>query len=230
MNLKSAIRALSKFAERTQDETLHQERCARRVARDLVKKIYKLKNADKATFHSPIEARATPAPTTKSPQEREFVVDLVNAHAEQKRLETLRISRIPTSVVTANGEVQTNEEVQVFVHDLDLFVTVQILDDTSAVLSLGRLCEEHGCTSEWASGQKPQLTKQGKNIICKTETTVHLVVPGLSSNSGTSSSSTSPPQDPSSTSSSPASERSDEPAPAKLKRLTKNSQQIKKEG
>ena len=35
-------------------------------------------------------------------------------------------------VVTANGEVQTNEEAQVFVHDLELFVTVQILDDTPA--------------------------------------------------------------------------------------------------
>ena len=32
--------------------------------------------------------------------------------------------------VTANGEVQTNEEAQVYVHDLDLFVTVQLLDET----------------------------------------------------------------------------------------------------
>ena len=30
---------------------------------------------DKATLYSPIEARATPAPTLKSPEEREFVVD-----------------------------------------------------------------------------------------------------------------------------------------------------------
>ena len=33
------------------------------------------KNTDKATFHSPIEARAMPAPTSKNPEEREFVVD-----------------------------------------------------------------------------------------------------------------------------------------------------------
>ena len=51
--------------------------------------------------------------------------------------ETLRRSRNPTTLVTANGEVQTNEEAQVYVHDLDLFVTVQILDDTPAFLSLG---------------------------------------------------------------------------------------------
>ena len=47
-------------------------------------------------------------------------------------------------MITANGEVQTNEEAQVYVHDLDLFVMVQILDDTPADLSLGKLCEEHG--------------------------------------------------------------------------------------
>ena len=75
-------------------------------------------------------------------------------------METLRRSRIPT-VVTANGEVQTNEEAQVFVHDLDLFVTVQILDDTP-VLLLGKLCDEHGCFYKWVSGKQPRLTKQGK--------------------------------------------------------------------
>ena len=35
-------------------------------------------------------------------------------------METLR-----RSVVTSDGEVQTNEEALVFVYDLDLFVTVQ---------------------------------------------------------------------------------------------------------
>ena len=50
-------------------------------------------------------------------------------------MDSLRRSRIPTTVVRATGEVQTNEEAQVYVHDLDLFVTVQVLDDTPAVLS-----------------------------------------------------------------------------------------------
>ena len=39
-----------KFEERTQNETLHQERCARRVTRDLAKSVYKLKNSK--TLHS----------------------------------------------------------------------------------------------------------------------------------------------------------------------------------
>ena len=51
-------------------------------------------------------------------------------------MDTLRRSRNPTTVVTANGEVQTNEEAQVYVQDLDMFVTVQSLEETPAVLSL----------------------------------------------------------------------------------------------
>ena len=45
-----------------------------------------------------------------------------------EELETLRRSRTPTTVVTANGEVHTNEEALVYVHDLHLFVTVYILN------------------------------------------------------------------------------------------------------
>ena len=108
---------------------------------------------------------------------------LSKKNLSQDENETLRRSRNPTMVVTAHEEVQANVETQEDVHDLDLFVTAQILDDTPAVQTLGKLCEEHGNTCEWASGQKPHLTKQGKNIFCKTENFVPFVVPGLSSKS-----------------------------------------------
>ena len=81
-------------------------------------------------------------------------------------------------VLTANVEVQTHQEAQVFVHDLNLFVTVQLLEETLAVLSQGKLCEDHGYSREWVSGQKPRLTKDGKSIIYKTDNFVPLVVPG----------------------------------------------------
>ena len=80
-------------------------------------------------------------------------------------LETTRISRSPTTVMTANGEVQTREEeATVYVKELDLFVTVVLLDETPTVLSLGKLSEDHGYTYHWTSGQKPHLTKNGKRI------------------------------------------------------------------
>ena len=48
------------------------------------------------------------------------------------------------TVITANNEVQTNEEATVYVRELDMFLTVKVLEDTPAVLSLGKLCDEHG--------------------------------------------------------------------------------------
>ena len=63
-----------------------------------------------------------------------------------------------------DGEVLTREEVTVCVKALDLFVTVMLLEETPAVLSLGKLCEDHEYTYHWTSGQKPHLTKNGQNI------------------------------------------------------------------
>ena len=60
----------TRFEERSQEETLHQKRFDRRVAWELAKNIYKLENADKATFYTSVESRAVPAPTSKSAEER----------------------------------------------------------------------------------------------------------------------------------------------------------------
>ena len=132
-------------------------------------------------------------------EERMFVVDSgASMHMLSKKdlssdaMDTLRRSRNPTTVVTANGEVQTNEEAQVYVHDIDLFVTVQLLEETPAVQSLGKLCSEHGCSHEWKNGETPRLTKNGKTITCTTDNFVPLVVPGLSSSSSSSSSASTP--------------------------------------
>ena len=58
---------------------------------------------------------------------------------------------------------------------------------TPAVLSLGKLCDENGYSSEWVSGQKPDLIKNGIRIQCNTENFVPIVVPGLSTSSCSSS-------------------------------------------
>ena len=84
-------------------------------------------------------------------------------------LETVTTSRSPTTVITANGEVQTYEEATVCVKELDIFLTQKVLEDTPAVLSLGKLCDEHGYSYEWISGQKPHLAKNGIRIQCNTE-------------------------------------------------------------
>ena len=100
-------------------------------------------------------------------------------------LETMRISKNPTTVMMANGEVQTREEATVCVKELDLFVTVMLLEETPAVLYLGKLCEDHGYTYHWTSSQKPHLTKNGQSIDCNVSNHVPFVVPGLSTSSST---------------------------------------------
>ena len=65
---------------------------------------------------------------------------------------------------------------------------MKVLDNTPAVMSLGKFCDENGYFYEWIDGQKPHLIKDGIRIICNTEKFVPIVVPGLSSSSSGSSS------------------------------------------
>ena len=65
---------------------------------------------------------------------------------------------------------------------------MKVLDNTPAVLSLGKHCDENGYSYEWVNGQKPHLNKDGIRIICNTENFVPIVVPGFASSSSGSSS------------------------------------------
>ena len=117
MNHESCLHAPN-FEDRTQDETLQQDRSARREALDLAKRVHQLKGKDNATFHSASEVWSLPAASI--------------AHAEQ---EDLTIAELEIVQKHHNGyhsqwEVQTSEDATVYVYDLDLFVTAQILKDT----------------------------------------------------------------------------------------------------
>ena len=98
-------------------------------------------------------------------------------------LETMRISRNPTTVMTANGEVQTKEEATVYVKELDLFETVMLLEETLAVLSIGKLCEDHGKLTIGPAVENHISPKKGKNIGCNLSNCVPFVVPGFSPSS-----------------------------------------------
>ena len=183
-----------KFEDRSQEETEWQEQGAREAAWKLAKRVLKLKEHERATFFSPSENRCLPA-STLAPEEREFVVDSrASMHMISKKdlsdaeMDTLTKSCSPTIVITANEEVQTHEEATVYVKELDIFLTMKVLENTPAVLSLRKLCEENGYSYEWINGQKPHLIKNGIRTPCNTENFVPIVVPGLSSSSSGSSS------------------------------------------
>ena len=183
----------AKFDDRSQEETEWQERCSREAACKLPKISLNLKEKDKTAFFSPSENWCLPAPSNLKLEEREFVVDSgASTHMASKmglnsaELDILTTSRSPTTVTTANGEVQTHEEATVYVKELDIFLTMKVLEDTPEVLSLGKLCDEQGYSYEWINGQKPHLIKNGIRIQCNTENVVPIVVPGLSASSSSS--------------------------------------------
>ena len=125
-----------KFEDRSQEETERQERCAREAAWRLAKNILKLKEKDKTVFFSPSENWCLPSPSTIKPEEREFDVDSgASMHMISKKvlnsaeLETVTTSISPMTVITDNSDVQTNEEAIVYVRELDIFLTMKLLEE-----------------------------------------------------------------------------------------------------
>ena len=153
------------FEGRSLKETESQEQGAREEAWTLAKSVLKLKEHERATFFSSPEKGGLPASTLK-PEEREFVVDSdASMHMISKKdlsdaeMDTSTKLCSPTTVITANGEVQTRGEATVYVKELVFFLTMKmkVLENTPAVLSFGKLCDENGCSYEWINGQKPRL-------------------------------------------------------------------------
>ena len=211
-----------KFEDRSQEETEWQEQGAREAAWKLAKSVLKLKEHERATFVSPSENRCLPASNLK-PEERDFFVDsgasmhmISEKDLSDAEMDTLTKSCNPTIVTTDNGEVQTHEEAIVYVKELDIFLTMKVLDNTPALLSLGKLCDENRYSFEWINGQKPHLIKNGIRIPCNAENFVPIVVPGLSSSSSGSSSTSKTPSRQESHSSSPSSTSSSSPAVSEI--------------
>ena len=128
--------------------------------------------------------------STLKPEERESVVDsgapmhmISKKDLSDAEMDSLTKSCSPPIVITANAEVQTHEEAIVYVKELD-----KVLENTPAVRSLGKLCDDNGYSYEWINGRKTHLIKNRFRIICNTENFVLIVVPGLSSSSSASSS------------------------------------------
>ena len=125
-----------KFEDRSQEEEEWQEQGTREAAWKLAKSVLKLKEQERAAFFSSAENRCLPASTLK-PEEREFIVDSgASMHMISKKdlskaeMDTLTKSCSPTIVITANGEVQTHEEATVYVKELDIFLTMKVLENT----------------------------------------------------------------------------------------------------
>ena len=166
MNLHQRSSNAPTFEDRSQEETEWQEQGAREAAWKLAKSVSKFKEKNISTFFSLSEKRCLPASNLKL-EEREFVVDsgasmnMIGIKTlSDAEMDILTKSCSPTIVITANGEVQTHEEAAVYVKELDIFLTMNVLQNTRTVLSLGKLCDDNGYSYGWINGQKPHLIKK----------------------------------------------------------------------
>ena len=130
------------------------------------------------TFFSTSEDLCLPAPSTINPG-RERIRHgswCFNAHAEQKKPQLKDCTSVTQTVfLQRNWSVETREEATVYVHDLDLFVTVQLLDDIPLVLLLGQLCKNHGISYELAWKSETQfLLKMVPKFFAKQKNTFYL--------------------------------------------------------
>ena len=139
-----------KFEYRSQEETEWQERCAREAAWKLAKSVFSSRSKKEqhsshrrkigAFLHQILDLRNDNLLSTLARQcTWSAKKDLSDAE-----IDTLTKSCSPTIVITANGEVQTHEEAIVHVKELDIFLTMKVLGNTPAVLSLGKFCDENG--------------------------------------------------------------------------------------
>ena len=135
-----------KFEDRSHEETLTPERCARRAAWDLAKILTSSRIRTELRFYVPGEVIGmSTLITSKRPEELLFVVDSgASMHMMTKK--KLISEELWTVERSKTQKVHPHEEAQVFVHDLNEFVTVQLL----------KLCKDHAYSCEWVSGQEPR--------------------------------------------------------------------------
>ena len=65
---------------------------------------------------------------------------------------------------TAYGAIELNQEADIFIPQLGLWIIAYVLPDGADILSLGRLVEREGCDYTWRQGEIPTLWANGRGI------------------------------------------------------------------
>ena len=151
------------FEDQPPEETSQQAGCTSKVAWNLARK-YASSGPEITTFCSPV----------KAPETQKIVCLLWIRELQCTMLSKETWAQIqwifwgsPKNHVrlTATGSNANKRVSTSFVHDFDLFVTVQLLDETPVILLLHKLCSKRGYSYEWKTAKTPQLAKNcGKAI------------------------------------------------------------------
>ena len=83
-------------------------------------------------------------------------------------LATIRPAATPFPLTTANGRIWIDQEADVFVAELNLWIVVAIYKDAVCLLSLGQLCMLNFFDFIWCNLQFPFLQKSGgRKVLCR---------------------------------------------------------------
>ena len=153
-----------KFEDKTHEETERKQRRARSKAWDLAKHKDKLKENDKATFFSLAEKWALPAASTKGGRKESLrlIQELVlvsKKDLNSAELKTMRTSMSPTTVVTANGELQTREEATMFLEEIPAILSLGNSVRIMAIHTTGPAVKNHICKNP----KKPKTKTKMRN-------------------------------------------------------------------
>ena len=103
--------------------------------------------------------------------QRSFVIDSGASYhligykqLTRKEKGAIRPVQEPYRIQSANGIVDVDKEVKIFVPALNISVWAQLMQDCPPVLSLGRLCSRQGWNYQWLNGRKPTLSKGTRRI------------------------------------------------------------------
>ena len=116
---------------------------------------------NQAIFLKPKMEHGVASTSTVKPDEREFIVAscasvqvMSKNSVSPEELDTVKASRLSVTAITSNGSTHTTEEAVVYVNDLDMFVTVPLLEVTPTVLYLDTLRRTWGVHT---SGKKTKI-------------------------------------------------------------------------
>ena len=85
------------------------------------------------------------------------------SHKEKKQMRKIAH---PLLLSTANGLVWATWETCIYIHELEIEVWVILLENTPAVLSLGKLITQNGFNYTWNHGEVPILHKDNLKVHC----------------------------------------------------------------
>ena len=184
-----------KFEDRSQEETERQERCARGKAWNLAKIFTSSKKRTKPhSIRLPKRGECRPHPPQNLGKRVCGGFWSWYAYGQRERPQLCRIGDHEDFEESDDGDDghrrgENKRRSHGICRRIGLIRDgVMLLEETPAVFSLGKLCEDHGFSCCWTSGQKPHLTKKDKRINCKIANYVPFVLPDLSTSSPTSSS------------------------------------------